>query len=247
MFETALLDSSARTGNRKRVTIPLAYALQMALVGALVLVPLINTGALTNSELRWRLVELPSPPPPPPPPVAASSTAHRTARPTSRGQLVVPTIIPHTIRQVIGEPEPLEGGTMLPGCVSGGIPGGTSAGIPGGILTTFNTPPAVEPAKPAKAAQIRVGGQVVAAKAISRPMPEYPPLARLARIQGTVRLEAVIATDGRIQNLKLLSGHPLLVNAALEAVARWRYQPTLLNGEPVQVVTEIDVTFSLAD
>lgn len=247
MFETALLDSSARTGNRKRVTIPLAYALQMALVGALVLVPLINTGALTNSELRWRLVELPSPPPPPPPPVAASSAAPRTARPTSRGQLVVPTIIPRTIRQVIDEPEPLEGGAMLSGGVPGGIPGGTSAGIPGSILTTLNTPPPVAPAKPAKPTQIRVGGQVEAAKAISRPMPDYPPLARLARVQGTVRLEAVIAADGRIQNLKLLSGHPLLVKAALEAVARWRYQPTLLNGEPVEVLTEIDVNFSLAD
>jgi protein TonB len=88
---------------------------------------------------------------------------------------------------------------------------------------------------------------VEAAKAISRPMPDYPSLARLARVQGTVRLEAVIAADGRIQNLKVLAGHPLLVKAALEAVARWRYQPTLLNGEPVEVVTEIDVNFSLAD
>jgi protein TonB len=78
-------------------------------------------------------------------------------------------------------------------------------------------------------------------------MPDYPPLARMARIQGTVRLEAVISTDGRIQNLRVLAGHPLLVNAALEAVARWRYQPTLLNGEPVEVVTEIDVNFTLAE
>jgi len=249
MFETALLDSSARTGNRKRVTIPLAYALQMALVGALVLVPLINTGALTNSELRWRLVELASPPPPPSPPVAARSAAPPTARATSRSQLAVPTIIPRTIRQVIDEPGPLEGGAMLPVGVPGSIPGGTPNGVPGGIPWATNTlsPPPAALAKPAKPTQIRVGGQVEAAKAISRPMPDYPPLARLARVQGTVRLEAVIATDGRIQNLKVLTGHPLLVGAALEAVARWRYQPTLLNGEPVEVVTEIDVNFSLAD
>lgn len=249
MFETALLDSSARTGNRKRVTIPLAYALQMALVGALVLVPLINTGALTNSELRWRLVELASPPPPPSPPVAARSAARPTARATSRSQLVVPTNIPRTIRQVIDEPGPLEGGAMLPVGVPGSIPGGTPNGVPGGIPWATNTlsPPPAALAKPAKPTQIRVGGQVEAAKAISRPMPDYPSLARLARVQGTVRLEAVIAADGRIQNLKVLAGHPLLVGAALEAVARWRYQPTLLNGEPVEVVTEIDVNFSLAD
>jgi protein TonB len=78
-------------------------------------------------------------------------------------------------------------------------------------------------------------------------MPDYPPLARMARVQGTVRLEAVISTDGRIQDLRVLAGHPLLVNAALEAVARWRYQPTLLNGEPVEVVTEIHVNFALAE
>ncbi|MGH6630412.1 MAG: energy transducer TonB, partial [Burkholderiales bacterium] len=94
---------------------------------------------------------------------------------------------------------------------------------------------------------IRVGGQVEAARAICQPAPEYPPLAKMARIQGVVRLDAVISVDGTIQNLKLISGHPLLVRAALEAVARWRYQPTLLNGEPVEVLTEIDVNFHLAD
>ena len=76
---------------------------------------------------------------------------------------------------------------------------------------------------------------------------EYPPLAKMARIQGTVRLEAIISKDGTIQDLKVIQGHPLLVKAALEAVQRWRYQPTLLNGEPVEVVTEIDVNYTLAE
>jgi len=85
------------------------------------------------------------------------------------------------------------------------------------------------------------------AKLLFQPKPEYPPLAKMARIQGTVRLEAVISKDGTIQDLKVVSGHPLLVKAALEAVQRWRYQPTLLNGEPVEVITEIDVNFTLAE
>ena len=84
-----------------------------------------------------------------------------------------------------------------------------------------------------------------AAKLILQVKPEYAPLAKMARIQGVVRLEAVIGTGGTIQNLKVLAGHPLLVKAAIEAVARWRYQPTLLNGDPVEVITEIDVNFTL--
>ena len=87
---------------------------------------------------------------------------------------------------------------------------------------------------------------IEAANLIYAPKPDYPQLAKLARIQGTARLEALIATDGTIKDLKVVSGHPLLVKAALEAVESWRYRPTLLNGQPVEVETEIDVNFSLA-
>jgi len=84
------------------------------------------------------------------------------------------------------------------------------------------------------------------AKLIRQVKPVYPPLARQARIQGTVRLTAIIARDGTIQELQVVSGHPLLVPAALEAVKQWVYQPTLLNGEPVEVITQIDVNFTLS-
>jgi len=73
----------------------------------------------------------------------------------------------------------------------------------------------------------------------------YPPLARQARIQGTVRFSAIIGKDGTIQNLQLVSGHPLLVQSATDAVKQWVYQPTQLNGEPVEVITQIDVNFTL--
>jgi len=92
-----------------------------------------------------------------------------------------------------------------------------------------------------------VGGQVESAKLIFQPKPDYPQLAKMARIQGVVRLEAIISKDGTIQDLKLVSGHPLLAKAALDAVKQWRYQPTLLNGEPVEVVTEVDVNFTLSE
>ena len=90
-----------------------------------------------------------------------------------------------------------------------------------------------------------MGGQVESAKVVFGPQPEYPQIAKMARMQGVVRLAAVISKNGTIQDLRLISGPPLLVKAAMDAVSRWRYQPTLLNGDPVEVETEIDVNFTL--
>lgn len=119
-----------------------------------------------------------------------------------------------------------------------------NAGVIGGIIGSV---PSGAPLPAAPAGSIRVGGNVQAAKLIRKTPPEYPALAKQARIQGTVRFNVVIAKDGTIQNLMLVSGHPLLVPPAQEAVRQWVYQPTLLNGNPVQVITTVDVNFSLAD
>jgi TonB family protein len=94
--------------------------------------------------------------------------------------------------------------------------------------------------------RIRIGGNVQAAKLIDKTTPAYPPLAKQARVQGTVRFNTLIGKDGRVENLELVNGHPLLVPSATEAVSRWVYQPTLLNGEPVEVLTSIDVNFTLS-
>jgi TonB family protein len=93
--------------------------------------------------------------------------------------------------------------------------------------------------------RIRLAPKVEAAKLVFQPQPVYPASAKAGRIQGIVRLDAVIDRDGTVQDLQVISGHPLLVKAALEAVPRWRYQPTLLNGAQVEVATEIDVNFAL--
>jgi protein TonB len=93
----------------------------------------------------------------------------------------------------------------------------------------------------------RVGGDVIAARALYQPRPVYPQLAIMAHVQGTVMLQAIVGRDGSIQDLKVLSGPALLVRAALDAVKTWRYQPTLLNSEPVDVLTEIDVNFNLGE
>lgn len=142
-----------------------------------------------------------------------------------------------------------EVGMPEPGAIAVGIPiDGLVFGEPK-ILPKPVPPPLAEKAaeKPlAKAAPTRVGGDVQSAKLIHQVKPIYPPLAKQTRTQGTVRLQAVIGRDGSIQNLVLASGHPLLVPAAMEAVRQWRYRPTTLNGETVEVLTQIDVNFTLS-
>jgi periplasmic protein TonB len=123
-----------------------------------------------------------------------------------------------------------------------------SAGIEIAILGA--TPAVARPPHPptvptAPSGPIRVGGDVQMAKLLKKIIPEYPALAKAARVSGMVRLLGVIAKDGTIRNLQLVSGHPLLARAALEAVKQWVYQPTLLNGQPVEVIAPIDVNFML--
>ena len=145
-------------------------------------------------------------------------------------------------------PAPVSG---VVGGVPGGVPGGAGGGVLGGILGGIPAaapppPPVKEVPKPVTPSRIRVGGNVQSARIVRQPKPAYPPLAKQARIQGTVRFEAVIAKDGTIQQLRMVSGHPLLIPAATEAVKQWVYQPTQLNGEPVEVATTIDVNFTLS-
>lgn len=93
---------------------------------------------------------------------------------------------------------------------------------------------------------IRVGGNDQQSKLVSQPRPVYPALARQARIMGVVHLHALIGKDGTVKDLSVISGHPLLVQAAMDAVRQWTYEPTLLNGNPTEVFTQIDVNFTLS-
>jgi TonB family protein len=117
--------------------------------------------------------------------------------------------------------------------------------IPFRINPREDTGPAATSATPP--GTIRVGGNVQAANLLSQTPTAYPALAKAARVQGTVRFEATIGKDGRVENLQLVSGPPLLVQAAMESVRQWTYKPTLLNGQPVSVITTVDVNFTLTE
>jgi protein TonB len=239
------------TGKRRtnqRYTLVLSTIVQVSLLTVLLLIPLIYTEALPKAMLTTLLVAPPPPPPPPPPPAAQPVQVIRrpVARLIQAGRLTAPTAIPKDVK-VFKEEEPppdLGGAVGVVGGVPGGMPGGQAGGVLGGIIGGVpggNLPP------PPKAAptRIRVGGNVQQARLVNMIRPIYPPLAKQARIQGTVRLQAIIDKSGGVVQLEVLSGHPLLVQSALDAVRQWRYQPTLLNGEPVEVVTTVDVVFSL--
>ncbi|MFZ0962351.1 MAG: energy transducer TonB [Terriglobia bacterium] len=243
-----MIYSAQKTGNWKRAAIPLAYVAESILVGVLILVPLIYTQALPS---QWLITPLHIPPPPgrppgPPPGPQVRPLVHHTPI----DGLTAPPIIPTTIERIVDHPQPPQQEGLGPGVI-GAIPGGPSDGPINSVLESLivgNGPPPPPPAHVAtKPQMVRRGGNVIAARALYQPPPVYPPLAIAARIQGTVVLQAILGTDGRVQDLKVMSGHPWLARAAIEAVKSWRYQPTLLNSEPVEVLTEIDVNFRLGE
>ncbi|MGB8769217.1 MAG: TonB family protein [Candidatus Korobacteraceae bacterium] len=242
MFEDSLVESGGRLKSRRGTTTTISFVLQILLIGVLVLLPLIFTEALPTATTMTFLVAPPPPPPPPPPPAAAPVIVKKIQSELDNGQLRTPTAIPKKIEMIKEDEPPPSVGAGVVGGVPGGVPGGSMGGVLGGVLSS--TPVAIP--KAATPQRVRVSQGVSQGLLIHKVTPTYPPLARQARIQGTVVLQALIGKDGAIQNLHVVSGHPMLTGAALDAVKQWRYKPYYLNGEPVEVETTINVNFTLA-
>ncbi|MBZ5567774.1 MAG: TonB family protein [Acidobacteriia bacterium] len=244
MFEDSLIESGRRLKSKRGATTLLSFVLQALLLGILVLIPLIYTEALPKQQLMTFLVAPPPPPPPPPPAAMAVKVVKQVVSEIANGQLRTPTKIPEKVQMIKEEeaPPPVSGIGGVVGGVPGGVPGGSMGGVIGGIIGS--TPVAVP--KAATPVRVRVSQGVSQGLLIHQVKPAYPPLARQARIQGSVVLQAVIAKDGTIQGLHVVSGHPMLTTAAVDAVKQWRYKPYFLNGEPVEVETQITVNFTLA-
>jgi len=243
MFEDSLIESGNRFKTKRLSTTIMSFVLQVGLIGVLILIPLIYTDALPKTQLMTFLVAPPPPPPPLPPPAAAVVKVVKMQSELVNNQLRTPTRIPDKIQMIKEEEAPPDlGAGGVPGGVPGGIPGGSAGGVIGGIISS--TPVAVP--KVATPQRVRVSSGVSTGLLIKKVTPNYPQLAKQARIQGTVVLQAEISKEGTIQNLQLISGHPMLAPAAIEAVRQWRYKPYLLNGEPVAVETQVVVNFSLS-
>lgn len=249
LFGDVLLETSALQRHRRTWSAILSFVVQCLLLGVLLIVPLMFTDVLPQQQL---LTFLMAPPPPPPPPPAASVAAAKIVRVVEsdllNGRLRAPSKIPQNVQMIReDEPPPDLSGGGVPGGVPGGIPGGQLGGVIGGILGSNSNAAAVPKlVAPVPTKRIRISQGVTEGRIIQKTEPQYPPLAKSARIQGQVVLAAIISKSGEIENLVLVSGHPLLVPAALEAVRKWRYRPYLLNGEPVEVETTITVNFVLS-
>jgi protein TonB len=246
MFSDLLESVGSKRKTNRRWTVMLSAALQSAGVLAVILTPLVYTHALPTSVLS----QIPLAPylVPPPEHVPQVHAASQPAQSNGGVWLHVPESFttpgkPSPGRHVIDfrdsmSTSPDDVGPLGPSIV------GPASGPPD-LGPVGPVGPPTPPAPDSSHKRIRQGGMVEAAKLISRPEPIYPDLARQAGIQGDVVLHAIIGTDGRILELRVVTGSPLLVRAAVDAVQQWRYRPTLLDGEPVEVETTITVTFIL--
>src|ERR1700716_587883 len=243
MFEDSLIESGGRLKTKRGLTTTISVLFQIGLLMVMILIPLIFTEALPKQQLMTFLVAPPPPPPPPPPAAAPVKVVKQIQTDIINGQLRTPTKIPEKV-QMIKEEEAPPPVTSMAGVVGGvpGAAGGQMGGVIGGIINS--TPVAVP--RVATPQRVRVSQGVTQGLLLRKIQPSYPPLARQARIQGSVLLQAEISQDGSIQNLRLISGHPMLAPAAIEAVKQWKYKPYILNGEPVEVETQITVNFTLA-
>jgi len=244
MFEDSLIESGGKLKTSRGWTSIVSFAIQIGIIGVMILIPLIFTEALPRTQLMTFLVAPPPPPPPPPPAAAPVKVVKVIQTDIVNGQLRTPTKIPQKVQMIKEDeaPPPVMASTGVVGGVPGGVPGGSMGGVIGSVLSS--TPVAVP--KIATPQRVRVSSGVQSGLLIRKVNPAYPPLARQARIQGVVILQAQISKDGNIENLQLISGHPMLAPAAIEAVKQWKYKPYLLNGEPVEVETQVQVNFTLA-
>ncbi len=250
VFLNALLEAgTTRTVRRSPLEWAAATGLHIVILVALIIVPLYTTETIQlRNYVDTPLAAPPAAPPPPPPAAGRAVAPHITSkRPNltyTVGKLTTPTAIPRTVSldNAAGAPDlgGVEGG--VPGGVAGGQLGGSLGGVIGGTGTSIPIPP---PQQPAAKRIVRLGSGIKAPRQTYSVQPEYPVLARQAHVWGTVVVDAVIDEHGNVVGARAVSGHPLLIPAALKAVLQWKYEPTLLNGTPVAVEMEVTVHFNL--
>jgi periplasmic protein TonB len=235
MFEDSTFESMGRIRTRSRRWMIAVFALNSSIVLALILVPLIYPEALPRQAIAF-LMELPPPPAATPPP-APRQAVRSAPRPTELylNTLVAPPRIP-TIISMDKDPEPA-------GPVN--VAGWEPPGVPGGKDSPFASQPAPRVMHPDVRNAVHLTSVLAEGLLLRKVVPQYPQLARAMRKEGTVVLAATIAKDGTIANLRVVSGPPVLQQAALDAVSQWRYRPYLLNGDPVEVETAVNVVFKL--
>jgi protein TonB len=240
LFEDLIESDVVAHKTKKSLTLPVSIALHAVILLAILVVPLLSSEVLPepNAAVKAFFVEPAAPPPPPPPPPPPAPKPVNVPRPvttpppTNPDTFTAPVDVPEEIMPEEGVDLGVDGG--VPGGVEGGVPGGVVGGVVGGLP---DAPPPVQ--------AVRVGGQIKEPKKLKNVPPVYPDIARQARVQGVVILECTISPQGKVTEVKVLRGIPLLDQSAIDAVKQWVYTPTLLNGVPVPVIMTVTVNFRL--
>jgi len=246
-FQSSMLEyNRMRSGSRLKNTL-ISLTVNTILLGTPIFAGLYFTDSLDLKQFASTFLVAPPPPPPPPPAAAVvvrAAPVHRVFE--NSGKLVAPTVVPKEIAMLKEAPIPdVEGVGGIVGGVPGGVAGGSMGGVLGGVIGGTTIPAPVAPKEKGPKAPVRVGGRVKEPKLISRVDPKYPPLAMQTHMQGTVMVDAIIDEQGDVVEVKVVSGPPLLIQAALDAVRRWKYEPTYLNDQPVPVQLNVTVSFRL--
>ncbi len=242
MFADSLLETSWDQRSRRSWMTFTSFGVQSVVIGLLLLIPMLTTVGLPSSRVLQPPTSFGAPPPPPARPIERQHRATVVQSNLANNVLITPPSIPPkvaTINEV--EPPPQVSYNAGPGVV--GSTGDSTGNVWKGLgigRTAVPLPP------PAPAIRTFRTSTMLEGSLIRRVQPAYPPLARSVRVQGAVVLAALIGKEGTIENLRLISGHPMLVPAAIAAVSQWRYRPYILNGEPIEVETQITVNFILS-
>ena len=238
---------SSTRSPRSTVDLFLSMLFHTLVLVALLLPPLYFTDTIDVQGLAQTFLVAPPPPPPP----MAQTVAKVLPTPrwvfTTGGKLLAPSAIPQRVAILKEEPLPPDITSGVAGGVLGGVPGGQIDGVLGGIISGASRTyvPAPTPSNSESRAPIRVGGRVRPPRQLVQTVPVYPTLARQSKIDGIVLIDAVIDTEGNVVEMRVVSGHALLLNAALAAVRQWKYQPTYLRDQAIAVQLIVTVTFKL--
>jgi len=243
-FAEAILEQSSTRQKRHPLKWAASLGAHAAVLFLLLLMPLYFSQGLDLQRFNTTLLIAPLPPaaaPPPPPPAAVARVVHTTPKTFTPGKLTAPSFVPKVVA-IASETAPPEEALMgMPGGVPGGITGGQPGGVLGGVMNGVAAPAA--PASEGPKQPVRVGGNVKPPRLLSGPAPIYPILAKQSRIQGIVVIEAIIDEHGNVVEMHAISGHPLLIPAAMKAVSQRKYEPTILDGEATPVNLRVEVTF----
>ena len=242
MLENSMIESGGRTKTRMPLTVLVSVALHGLVVLAMLLIPIVRPQGLPMLAEAYGvpLPVMPEPAPPPPETPTAPPVVRTEVQPLPQ-DFVAPPMIPRDIAIVVDSPREF---APLPVQAPSGVGDVLNRMVRNAAAVEPPPPPPPELPPLPPSAPVRVSNREPA-DLIHQVRPMYPALAKQARVQGTVILEATIAKDGTVRDARIVSGHPLLTEAAIAAVGQWRYKPFILNGEPIEVITTVTVTFTL--